>query len=66
MPEKHCPVCGSLSPYCGHREPSSAPLMKQDYERRISELEARVAALEAAIFGHQPAARHFAKPGFEQ
>lgn len=66
MPEKHCPVCGSLSRYCGHRGEPAVPQIKQDCERRITELEARVAALEAAIFGHQPAARHVAKPGFEE
>jgi hypothetical protein len=38
----------------------------EDHERRIIELEARVAALEAAIFGHEPSPRHFAKPAFEE
>jgi hypothetical protein len=66
MRGKHCPVCGSLNLFCGHREPPVAPSMKEDYERRVIELEARVAALEAPIFGHQPVTRHFAKPAFEE
>lgn len=50
MPEKHCPVCGSLSRYCGHRSEPAVPQIKQDYERRITELEAHVAALEKPLF----------------
>ncbi len=65
MPKKDYPVGEGLDT-SGRRKQPAAPQVKQEYDHRIAELEAWVAALEAALFGHSPTADYFAKPYFTE